>query len=117
MCVQACQLKGFSADAVTTFEEMKQLTLRAAHLGYLMDLNLGNSGSRHVQQAQEIYALVHPRVVRAEAFFLGVSGNYGTLEAARNLGIPSENKPFNIQKFLDQCQSISEPYTQLQYSL
>ncbi len=98
-----CELRDYEVDYAPTIEQMIEQAKKAEHQAYLMDVNLGSPGSEDITPAVEVFNLVRSRIVEGLAKFIGISGDFKVVEAARKQGIPAENKMlFNLIDFLEQ---------------
>ncbi len=98
------QYYGYSVTKATTPEEMIRLAEQNQHFAYIMDLNFGKPGSGDITPAIGVYNNIKSRVESGKARFVGISGNLGTVEVAKQQGIPSYHKTdFNIVKFAKQA--------------
>ncbi len=85
------QNKGYSVDVARELDEMQGYVKGKSYDLYLMDLNLGSSGSPNIAPAIQVYDLIKERVESGQAKFFGISGNSDAVKSARERGIPASD--------------------------
>ncbi len=98
--VRLSKASGYPADAVNNLPEMLKLANENQYDLYLMDINLGDSGSTNIAPLTQVYEIVSSRVNSGLAKIVGLSGNDDAVKLAKSKGLPAESKLyFDREKF------------------
>jgi len=101
MYAGAARMCGYEPEIARTPEEMPRLAQENRYDVVVMDVNFGNPESEDIEVGEKSWNSVKDRVGRGEARFMSFSGNFLTVEKAKQAGIPcASNKAFKITDFL-----------------
>lgn len=88
---------GYNATSVRSIDEMSRMVKEREYDRYIIDLNLGNPGSKDITSGQTLWEIVRGRVDGKKVKFIGISNSDKVIDAAKRAGIPS-TLTYNLTK-------------------